>query len=297
MNDITATTSTAPNSPTPPGALTSPAATPAPAAPRPGVIADRVYDSLPDEQKAGYARVRKGPQGGSEWIERAKLAAEPADPTKGAEGTATVTPDGRLQLGDMLLSQSDIQSLIAEKAQADLRKAQMPTAPEAYEAKLPEGMQLPAGVEFSFNTEDPAYAAVRNWAHAQEFTQAQFSELLGHYANSEAAKQVMIGNAAKAEVEKLGAMGTARVTAVDQWLRGTLGDDLGTAVRGMMVTARIVQGLEKLMTKMATQGHASFRQDGREPQSNSKGPLSSMSEEQYNATSAQERFRLSRLGQ
>jgi hypothetical protein len=68
----------------------------------------------------------------------------------------------------------------------------------------------------------------------------------------------------KAEVEKLGAMGTARVTAVDRWLRGTLGDDLGTAVRGMMVTAKIVEGFEKLMTRMSGQGVASFTQSGRD---------------------------------
>jgi hypothetical protein len=64
----------------------------------------------------------------------------------------------------------------------------------------------------------------------------------------------------------------------------------------MLLPAKAVEGLEKLMTKMGTQGHASFRQDGREVNNNGKGPLSSMSEEQYNATPASERFRLSRLG-
>jgi hypothetical protein len=100
----------------------------------------------------------------------------------------------------------------------------------------------------------------------------------------------MVGNAARAEVEKLGAHGTARVTAVDTWLRGTLGDDLGKAVRGMMLTAKAVEGIEKLMTKMSTQGHASFRQDGREPQ----GAPGRVSEAEYNAMTPGERYTYSK---
>jgi hypothetical protein len=63
-----------------------------------------------------------------------------------------------------------------------------------------------------------------------------------------------------------------------------------------MFSAKIVEGLELLAKRFATQGHASFTQHGREPDTTGRGPLSSMSEEQYNATSAAERFRLSRLG-
>jgi hypothetical protein len=84
MTDPIATTSTAPNNPTSSGPLTTPAApAPQPAQPRAGVIEDRAFDALPENMKAGYARVKRaGEQGGAEWIERAKLPAEPADGTR-----------------------------------------------------------------------------------------------------------------------------------------------------------------------------------------------------------------------
>jgi hypothetical protein len=200
-------------------------------------------------------------------------------------------------VGEMLLSQDDIKTLLAEKAQADLRKTQVPDKPESYAAELPKDFKLPEGMTWQFDTDSPAYVDARAWAHKNGLSQSQWSEALSFFASTQIAERVMVGNAAKAEVEKPGAHGTARVTAVDTWMRGTLGDELGGHIRGMMVTAKIVEGFEKLMTKMGTQGHASFRQDGREVDRGGKGPLSQMSEEQYNATPASERFRLSRLGQ
>jgi hypothetical protein len=268
MTDASTATA-APN----PGASTPPPAPPA------GFISDADYDRLPPDQQSRYARSRGDGESGSKWI--ARTVFEKPDPAAKVEDatTAAVTEDGKLRIGEMLLSEQDIRTLMTEKAAADLRKASLPATAEAYEAKLPEGMKLP--VEFSFNTGDPAFLAVRNWAHAQGFSQQQFSDLLGHYANSEAAKQVLISNAAKAEVEKLGAMGTARLTAIDQWLRGLIGDDHGKAVRSMIVTAKIAEGLERLATKFASQGAAPFSQAHREhPESPGR-----VSEEQWNAMS------------
>jgi hypothetical protein len=159
MSEAVTTTALAESNPTPPtppsyvspaerwAARSSPAASPA-ALSRDGVIADREYDALPDDRRAAYARVKKlGADGGSEWIERAKLPADltttPKPATNGA--APTVTADGRLQVGDMLLTPQDIQTLMAEKAQSDLRKTQIPSSAENYQPKLPEGFALPAG--------------------------------------------------------------------------------------------------------------------------------------------------------
>jgi hypothetical protein len=108
---------------------------------------------LPEDQKAGFARAKRaGDQGGAEWIERAKL--EAADPSKAATGTgdgkASVTADGRLQIGEMLLSEADIRWLITEKAAADLRKTQVPDKPESYAAELPKEFKLPEGMTWQF---------------------------------------------------------------------------------------------------------------------------------------------------
>jgi hypothetical protein len=289
----TATTPAAPSAPAAPAspAPVTPAATPAAQPqPRAGSIPDAQWDGLPPAEQDRYARLKAGPDGGSIWVHRDQLAKEPADPAKpgstAAVGDATVTADGRLQVGEMLLSQDDIKTLIAEKAQADLRKASIPTSAEAYTATLPQEFKLPPGVEYQFNETDPAYVAARTWAHSQNFTQQQFSQLLSFHANSQAAEQVLIGNAAKAELEKLGSMGTARVTAIDQWLRGTIGDASAQHIRKMMLTAGFVEGMEKIITKFTSQGAASFSQAHREPAS----APGRVSEEAYAAMSQSERY-------
>jgi hypothetical protein len=275
------------------------AASPVPAAssapqPRAGVIEDRVYDGLPEDKKAGFARVKRaGDQSGSEWVDRAALEASSTTNTTAAtagDGKASVTADGRLQVGEMLLTEADIKSLITEKAAADLRKAQVPATAEAYAADLPADFKLPEGMQWQWKTDDPSYIDARNWAFSQGLTQPQWSQLLSFHASTQIREQQMIGNAAAAELAKLGANATARVTAVDTWLRGTLGDNLGGAVRQMMLTAKMVEGMEKLMTKMSTQGHASFRQDGREPGS----APGRVSEAEYDAMTPGERYAYSK---
>jgi hypothetical protein len=123
MTDPIATTSTAPNNPTSPGPVQRMQSEPTrhDGSPRPGVISDAAYDALDAAAREKFARVKQGPQGGSEWRERSTLPSEtgtdPAKPgTTTTPGDATVTADGRLQVGEMLLSQEDIKTLVAEKA-------------------------------------------------------------------------------------------------------------------------------------------------------------------------------------
>jgi hypothetical protein len=62
-----------------------------------------------------------------------------------------------------------------------------------------------------------------------------------------------------AEVAKMGANGTQRVTALETWLRGVVGDKLAGPMRSMMVTADIVKGLETLQQKFLSQAQRRFR--------------------------------------
>jgi hypothetical protein len=315
MADATTTTALAADNPggngqTPQNPYTSTPAdrwsartTPQPAEPRPGVIADSAYDALSDDKKSTYARVRRGgTEGGSEWLERSKLEADPADPTKSATtaadptATAKPTPGEKVKIGDYELSAEDVAALIQQKAQADLRKTQIPATSEAYTAELPKEFKLPPGIEYKFDTTAPAFVDARNWAHAQGFTQQQFSQLLSFHANTQIAEQVMVGNAAKVELEKLGAHATARVTAIDTWLRGICGEEHGRALRTMMLTAKAVEAVEKIMTKFSSQGAMAFRQDGREPPPAGRGPLSSMPDAEYDALSASEKYAIAKRG-
>jgi hypothetical protein len=116
------TTSTASSNPTPPGALTTgvPAAQPAPsyappAQPRPDAISDARYRQLDAGERAKYTNVRGANGAGGEWVETSKVPTEPTDTAKpaAANGAPTVAADGRLQVGEFLLSAQDIQNLMA----------------------------------------------------------------------------------------------------------------------------------------------------------------------------------------
>ena len=61
-------------------------------------------------------------------------------------------------------------------------------------------------------------------------------------------------------MERLGATGPARVTAISTWLDGMGAPEL----KRMLVTAKIVDQFEKLQHKFANQGAASFSQAHRD---------------------------------
>jgi hypothetical protein len=171
----------------------------------------------------------------------------------------------RLQVGEMLLSPQDIQTLMQTKAEADLRKTQIPASAESYEAKLPEGFRLPDGMAFQFDANSPAFADSRRWAFANGLTQKQFGEMLGFYASTQVADHQLMTAAAQKQVELLGVNSAARVSAVEQFIRGFAGDELGTALRQSIFTAKQVQAWEKIIGQVGSQGVASYRAHGREP--------------------------------
>jgi hypothetical protein len=142
----------------------------------------------------------------------------------------------------------------------------MPAHADAYEAKLPEGFQLPPGVEFKIDGKDPALADLRNWAHKRGMSQTDFSDVLSIYAAQQAKQAAVINTARNAEVTKLGTNGPSRIDAVATWWKAMTGDDgavLGQILR-MAPTAGTVQSLERLMSRFSSQGAASFHQGGRE---------------------------------
>src|SRR5262249_47076670 len=104
-----------------------------------------------------------------------------------------------------------------------------------------------------------AYAFKAGW------TQAQFSDVLGVYAQRVARDAAQFKAAQTAELAKLGVNAAARVDAISRFLTGMLGETLGKAVLTGMATERQARGFEKLMEKFASQGHAAFSQAHREP--------------------------------
>lgn len=217
------------------------------------------------------------------------------------DGTAKVAADlsikdGKIKFGEMTFTEPELRSMMERHAAEDARKATLPDAPEKYEAKLPPDLQLPEGVEFAIDESSPQLADARRWAHENGIGQEKFSQLFGIYAAEKIRDAALLGDAQRAEREKLGALGTTRVTAVETFLRGAVGDELAGAMRPMIVSAKIVEGLEKLMARFSSQGAARFSQEHRaaEPQGVNEetwAAMSSREKQEYAQGHDQSRFR------
>ena len=194
----------------------------------------------------------------------------PADPTARDPGAApdrgAGDPTQKYKLGDDLeLTADEARGLIERDALEKSRALTLPQRPEDYKAELPKNFKTPQGIEFQFNEADPALGLARDFAHRNGLSQAQFSEMAAVYAATKVREIDAFNRASQAEIEKLGAAGTPRVTAVINWLRGTLGDKLAGSMAKMIVLADHVDGFEKLMGAVRTQGSGSYSNTGREP--------------------------------
>lgn len=177
-----------------------------------------------------------------------------------------------VKVGDMEVSPAELQEFFRTKGETELRKATLPASPTEYKTDLPANFEMPAGIKVEFDEADPLLTDARNWAHGKGFSQSDFSELVGIYATAKAKEAAFINTAAAAEVAKLGANGTQRVTALETWMRGMVGDKLASHMRGMLVTADIVKGWELIQQKFSSQGAASFSQAGRDTPDGNKIP-------------------------
>lgn len=154
--------------------------------------------------------------------------------------------------------------LAAFKAAEEVKRATIP-APEAYKVELPKDFKAPPGVEFKFNEADPLIGQLRQFANKSGLNQEQFEQGLSLYAASQVATQQQIATARDAEISKLGANATARVTNVMTWLKAVAGDDLGTALANNLWTAKQVEAFERMIGRFTSQGGSTFTASGREP--------------------------------
>lgn len=154
--------------------------------------------------------------------------------------------------GEKGFKSEDFQALVARDAENAARLAQVPEAADKYEAKLPHDFKLPDGIEIpdgesALNPDDPRIAAARDFAHANQMSQAQFEGMLAMGVQLDLAEQGRINEAVKQQVELLGAKGAERVGAVKTWIAAKLPADQAEALTGMMFTAKSIEAFEALM--------------------------------------------------
>jgi hypothetical protein len=170
----------------------------------------------------------------------------------------------RHKIGDLELTEQDVKSLLERHALEESRKATLPSDPRGYKLELPADFVVPPGVEFTFNENDPRARLAREFALENGLSQAQFSKLIAIDAARQVEELAALNRAVDAEIKKLGATGTQRVTAIQQFLRGALGDDGATPFIKTLVSEKMVSGWERIMQRVSSQGVGSFSQSHRE---------------------------------
>jgi hypothetical protein len=201
-----------------------------------------------------------------------------------ARGEPGTTPDGtppappasgeKFRFGDNLeLTETEVRGLLERHSIEQSRRLTLPQKPEEYEAALPKDFKLPQGFEYTVDPNDPVLPHARDFALKAGLSKDQFQELVGLHVQSDIARQLRYREQANAEVLKLGAAGTERVTAAQTFLRSQLGDDLAAVVLGTMSSAKHVEAFEKLMSNFRTQGGGTFSTTGREPPVNTNGQI------------------------
>jgi transcriptional regulator with XRE-family HTH domain len=231
-----------------PGEL-GPSATPAPApaAPKPAPAA-------PDAPRGTYEQRRAAQD------QAAVRDAPPPDPQ---QPQAPAAQGEKVKVGAYEVSESQLAEMMQRQAVDDQRRLTLPTTPEAYEARLPADLQLPGGQTYVFNPNDPSMVAARQLAHAKGWSQSDFSDALGIFASHIAGQEAALAERSAAEVAKAGANAPQRVDAVSRFITAEMGETEGKQIRSLIVTDSMLRFMERLMTKISSQGAASFSQQHR----------------------------------
>jgi hypothetical protein len=184
------------------------------------------------------------------------------------DSVAPATTGEKFKVGQFEVTEAEIASMMERQANEDLRKATIPAAPAAYEAKLPDGFKLPAGIEYKFDLTDPSLIAAQNLAHAKGWSQQDFSEALGIFASHIAGQEAQMAERARAEVAKVGVNAPQRVDAIGKWITSIVGEADAKPIRATLVTDAHLRFYEKLQAKIISQGAASFSQQHRVVETN-----------------------------
>lgn len=160
--------------------------------------------------------------------------------------------------------------MTAFKAAEDSRRLTLPQKPEDLPLELPQGFQAPQGVEIALDPNHHILGAARDFALKHGLTKDAWHDLVGLQAAMMAGDLVQINAAKDAEVQKLGPTASARKTAVDNFLTGFFGEELGKHVSQFTFTAKTVEAWEKVMQRFSSPHGSSFTHAHREPAAPSK---------------------------
>lgn len=168
---------------------------------------------------------------------------------------------GEIKGGDF---KAYVDDLAAFKAGEDSKRAAAPEKPDAYELKLPEGLDFGEGVTFELDQNDPMFGFGRQVAHDLGLDQSGFEKLVGSYAQMQVAQSKVDQAVFAQQMEQLGPKGADRQKAVETWVNAKLGPDAAVLFGGITKFKSGVETLEKVMRLASGGGAPAFTQGGRE---------------------------------
>lgn len=173
----------------------------------------------------------------------------------GAEGAAAaaagVRPDGLpdefwdaatgLKAGDLASAYRD---LVAKDAE---RTADVPGEAEAYNLALPDGFELPKGIEIEIKADDPLWADFQSLGKKHGLNKGAFSEFVGAFAKYQAEAQQADINDYVAQKTALGANADTRIKAAADWMGANLPKSEADALGGALISAEGVKAIERII--------------------------------------------------
>jgi hypothetical protein len=196
---------------------------------------------------------------------------EPAPGDQPKPGDPQLAPrdsSNRIQLTKgIAVTEQELHDLLAHKAAADSAKLTTPK-PGEYKLEFNDDFVLPQGVGWKWNEADPLLAQVREFASANNMSQATFSRLLQMHAASRLGEDLAFSEAKAKELAALGDSGDQRIRAVVTWMRSMVPAEHAAGlvrVLEMCPTASALRAMESLIQRWTNQGAARFNGGNREP--------------------------------
>lgn len=185
----------------------------------------------------------------------------PSTPDQGPDANNVATmPDGlpesfwdadsgQVKLDDLL---GEYDSLNQFKTEQEARLANRPESADKYELALPEGFELPEGVEFEFDADSDLAKLGRQLAYEMGYSQQDFIEkLVVPYVQEQSAKASEDATGAQEFLQEqkkaLGAKADERINAVNAYLEKNLSEKQVQALQAGAFTADAIEALETII--------------------------------------------------
>lgn len=166
-----------------------------------------------------------------------------------------------VKIPEMVSRMTELEAL---KAEIDGKKAAVPESADKYEPKLPEGFELPEGVEFKIDPDDPLLSVARQVAHQAGLDQSGFESMIGLYAQQQLAEKQALDGARTRQMEALGSQAQARVDAAKTFVTAAAGPDAMQYFEHILQLKGGVEAFEKIMRRASSGGLPSVTNGGRE---------------------------------